>query len=388
MINCGSAMLLRYDEREFEGYERIIMNAGDILFSQSAYEGLRAHGGFQLNCGRSKIVELKGRVVELGRGEELDGSTAYKGCHLLSTGSVWITARDASAFAEIAALSAGKLYYPAGFSVDEIPNLDVDRRVPYPPEAKLFHGDLKLSASLARGLNEGALLWVQGEIDASDEKALAALAEKKVKLYCSSALIYESDAVRYGSLFESGDFEEVPDGYEILRETLRLGLDNAVLYGAKLYVRGGLYIAKGEEESLQGIEKLIVRGEAKIPAEAVKAFREKGEADALKVYRGALWEIVGQGKINHAQLAAAKAQGKQYTLDVSGALDFDEDVQAEDLECFIAVSYSGMVRVPDGARAALQERVTQGSGVIASPGELLGDPDATDQLNLGEFKRI
>jgi hypothetical protein len=390
-INCGNAKILRYDGATFDSYDKIHLNAGNVVFSGAAYAELQKKQ-FSHNCGNMRVIDVTGDIRDLGRDAVIDGRGNYGGCFLVADGTLWVETADAAAFAGVTGVDAKRVYHPASLSLSAIPNLTANAVKAYPDGALLVKKNLVLTERAVRGWADDSVVWTPKELSAFDEKALENLSSRGIRLHCAKLYIYESLEKNYGKIFNSEKWEILPDGCEVVNDDIRLSSATFDEFGAKIYVRGDLTLAKSDENCLADFEFIRVDGDAILPTTAVRAFKKIGTAETLVAYRGTLWNITGADTINHAQLQTALSRGAEFTLQINGSVTFAEDITPEDLDCITQLNYNGAVVVPDALKPILMEKVGEGNGVmtVMSAKALMGfdtDEDASN-INMGDFNLI
>ena len=102
--------------------------------------------------------------------------------------------------------------------------------------------------------------------------------------------------------------------------------------------------------------------------------------------------VNGFQTIGHEQLQAAIQEGIQYTLHVNGAIYFDSNVTARDMDAIAAVYCNGFISAPDSARGALDSKVRDLNGRIididAMIKKLYGDDSAFHNDPIGFIQKI
>jgi len=390
-VNAGKVLILRYDKDFFGEFEKINFNAGNATFSKQAYDELIKQG-MNINTGKLDIIEIVGEPIDVGD-TVLDGSVDYNGMHLVG-GRIKI--EGTNALTGVTGIFANNIIAPEGTRFD----FKVDGNVHYYPEgAVMCEGKIKLTEKYVAKLDEGVVLWSLDEVDALDNKAVAALHAKGITIQCGSLLIFESADKQFGNCFKAENNEIIPDGFEYINDDLTLNANNAVIYSDKIYINGDLIINEDVGEAFSAFSEIIVTGEACVPYNIIKLWKEIGTANEVIPYKGLLWMVNGKETITREQLEAANEEGLKYTLFCNGMLDFGADVTSADLDCIVAVSYNGVIRLPDRVIPNFKTKVIAGNGVIEPhrPEEdgdsadnmwwLAGDNNAQN-INAGHFVRI
>ncbi|GHV32639.1 hypothetical protein FACS18949_04180 [Clostridia bacterium] len=381
-INCGNAVILRYDPAVFEGYDAISINAGSALISAAAYADLQKKQ-FSLNSGSNNVVEVSGKVVKLEKDTVIDKQN-YDGCFLFSEGTVWLTA--GAKLDKITGLYARNLFYPESYPIESLPSFSAKNHAAFPDGAVIVTEDITLDSRLAERWAENSVIWTHKAVLAAE--GLDVLERRGIKIHCSKLTVYDADARKYGGVFKSGKVVVVPDGCEIISGDLTLTGTTIDEYGEKIFVDGDLFVALKDAESVKDFEVIRVTGEARIPSAAAKAFRAVGKAGSIKSYRGTFRAFNGKNELSHAALRTAAERGIQYTLEVNGMLTFADDVTPDDLDCILALDYNGAIVAADSISGVLQGKVGEGNGTFLRnlPERLAPkDDENTSNINMGSY---
>jgi len=391
-VNAGRVLVLTNDKDFFGEFDKINFNAGNATFSKKAYDELIKQG-MNVNTGKLDIIEIIGDPIDVGD-TILDGSVDNSGKYLVG-GRIQVT--DVNALKGVTGIYAHTVLVPEELRFD----FKVEGNVYYyPKDAVIWQGRIKLSEKYVAKLDEGVFLWTLDEVDALDSKAVAALNAKGITIRCGHLLIYESIEKQYGNSFKADNSEIIPNGFEYINDDLTLNANNAIIYSDKIYVNGDLIINEDMNEAFSAFNEIIVTGEAYVPYNIIKQWKEIGTACEVIPYKGLLWMVNGKETITSGQLKAANNDGLKYTLVCNGVLDFGGDVTSADLNCIVAISYNGVVRVPDQAIPIFKSKVIEGNGVLKpfKPEEEEGsadggwswtdDEDDEQNINTGYFVRI
>jgi hypothetical protein len=401
-INSGSVFITKYDEDLFGKFEQISINSGSAMFGSEAYGALSRRGGLSMNAGRFNVIDIKGKVVDVGN-TIIDGSVDHSGQYLVGD-FIRISTSDPAALRGVIGIYATTVLCPENFRFSD--DIRVDANVYTHQEgAEIFMDGITLTESLVKPLAENGSVWTLHHVNALNSAAVAAMAVKNVSVRCGTLIINEEDEERYGSLFRVNDTREIiPEGCQYIAGELTLTEHNAELFAEKLYITGDLTVTQNAAAAFSRFTRVYVRGSAYIPKTALQTWKEIGAAeDNVLPYSGILWRILGHEEITHEQLSSALELGERYTLLITGGVNFADGVTSEDFGCFDGIYYVGSVALPASAAGAFRSKVVKGTGTVstralqtsASP---TGEPavpaapppesDGSQKINTGRFVLI
>ena len=365
-VNCGLALLLNDREGMLDNYGSVAINCGNIIISSAINAKLSAKGA-KINCGDMNIRDIKGEILQLDKGTEIDANANLKDLFIIAKDDIIIRKEGMKNLAEVEGLIAlGKVYYPDSESLADLIKVSGEKRA-YPDDAQVILGNHTLESLTSNFKGDKKKIWVSGRVTALEKKALEEARSLGLTISCTKFLSFEGLNEEYASLIHCPDRILVPDGYEI---TGKINVGELPLYGKRIYVDGQFIMEEKDITALEEIESIIVKGKASLPASAVKIFRRKGKADEYFIFEGRLVLINGFEQFSHSSLGASAKNGEKITVQVNGCLLFDEDVSSEDLECIASLSYNGTVIVSGHAKAALVSKVKTGNGFMGDPAML------------------
>lgn len=383
-VNCGSAIVTKYDPQIFDVYEAIEIHAGSAVFSGEAYERL-SEKKLTVNAGAQKILNNAQNLIYLGEDASLRQFMDYSGCYLLAE-SLVIQPAALPGLENITGIMAEKLYYPKSTPLDIIRKMDAEEMVVYPDDALLVREDAVLDMDFLQRLGGEKAVYAEGNIEALHADALAAAADSGVRFTCRTVYLYAGDREPYGHLFECRKQVLIPDGYTVLQSPKRLLKHLYAMYGGKLYIIGDLLVRAEEADILKNMQGLTVEGTLRLPMELLPEFRKIGTAGEMFLYQGIYYEANGKGELTHEQLNAAKESGTGFTVTVNGVLEITEDVTVQDLEAIYALHYNGIIQCPGRLQPMLRQKVETGNGLFTEKklSEQVRREDG-DMINLGQW---
>jgi len=366
-INCGTAFILSDREGFLEKFDSISINCGDFLASAKAYAGLMARGA-TVNSGSNKIREISGEIVQLDGGTVITEDMDFTDKFVVSGGDAVVGGNGGKALLNAeGAHFAGTIFYPRERGSAFLANVTGDKQ-PYPQDAHLVFGDKKLGELLS-GIPDGKThIWVHGEITAMEEEAFQKAVEKGLRFTCTSLFTMEAYNEKFGAMIESSGRVVVPEGYEVT-PGIQLTAGEAALFGPRIYVRGNMKLSKKDENCLDELEGIIVKGTATIPSSCAKAFRAIGKADKYELIADDVGEVMvvnGFQSIGHDYLQALIEKGETIRINVNGFLLFDEGVTAGDMDAIESIKINGFAIMPDAAQGALSSKIGKINGFTLS----------------------
>jgi len=358
-INAGIALLLDECSDAFTGYDNVSLNAGNVVISRKLNDKLSGTG-FVINSGNTSVIDVSGKVVELGSKTVITASESYDGCYVVCPGLLIIESIDG--LAGITGLYADTIFHPESVDLSTVNGILASRKIAYPDGAKLRLEDLTIDAESALYM-DNSLYWVYGTITAIENDALENLRSKEAAFRCKSLIVRTGLFDKFGDMFKAESFLLVPDDHAYADE-ITLNAATSTLYSDKLFVAGDMLIQHDQIQHLSGFASLIVKGTVTMPVSAAKDFKSCGKAEDFDLYEGVLITINGDETISHEQLQKACELGIRYTLKVNGEVAFLEGVTAEDTEAIAAIHCNGVVYAPGAARSILDGKVKSLNGEV------------------------
>ena len=382
-LNAANICILKNDKDFFGTFDKINLNTAKATFTKETYNELLSQG-MNLNAAQINIIEFEGEAVDIGDAI-IDGSVDYRGKYLIG-GRIQIV--DEYVLDGVTGILANDIIAPEGIKFD----FKVDGRVHfYPGNAVIVDENIKLNERYVARLEDNVVLWTFNQVDALDDKAVAVLIGKGITVRCGHLLISESSERLYGKEFKADRIDVIPDGFEYLDGDITLTTLNAGLYGDKIYVNGNFIIADDVTKELENFSEIIVTGEVYVSSVMLSQWKKVGKAGKIIPCKGKVWLINGTEKITHGQLDAAKTAGLQYTLIINGVVEFTEDVTKDDLDCIAAVSYNGVIKMPDQIIPFFKSKVIEANGLLESlKKEEVKEAEDVNKynINVADFVRI
>ena len=361
VINADIGCLLKDSENIFDSGKMITLNCGTYIASGEMNAKLTAAGAV-INSDRSLIRDIESPIVQLKGRTDVGRGGNYAGQFVVASGDVVLLEDGKNAFREAdQAAVSGTLYYPESSDINAFAKV-IGNKTAYPDGARVFLGNQSMEAIERVVSEKEALVWVSGEVKALEEKSLAYARENGIRVICKT-LFFREGLKTYGDIFEAGERVLIPDDYE-MTGSLELTEGTAALYGPKIYVKGELVLEKQSAGCLAELESIIVRGRARLPAYAVKAFRAVGKAESYDIVEENVHTVNGFEIVGHEELRAIIKTGGSAAFKVNGFLLFDENVTAEDMEAIASISINGAAVMPGAALGALGSRKGSVNGFI------------------------
>jgi hypothetical protein len=366
-INCGTALMFKDERGILDSHERISLNCGNLLIASTINAKLLEKNA-SITSSSTEVLEITGEVVQLAPNSVIDGTVSYAGCFVIVLGNLMVQGKGMESLSEAAGVFVeGVLFYPASGDPSWVVKARGKTRA-YPDDAQVVIGSCELEKLVANAARDKKHIWVSDTITALDEAPLAKARRDGLSFTAQSLFTYEGFNDTYADVFTVNERALVPDGYEVV-ESVKEG--ELVIYGPKLYVKGGLTLNERDAEELAEKEAIIVKGSANLPSACIKAFRRIGKAASYCIVDGYSRKINGFEEFSHAMLQALIQRGEKISLKVNGFLRFTDDVRPEDMECILSLSCNGALIIPNEARGALGTRIKESNGVISESLESL-----------------
>lgn len=362
-INCGDAIMLSNKKDFFEGYEKGMINAGDILISSKLHAELNKMN-FSINAGDIITIDVEGDVVQLEENSYLNENMSFNNNFIVSTGNLIIEPSFKSLQNITGIYTSGTIYRPESINVSSFCRIYSKDTKTYPDNYKVKLGDINLDEGLA-SLSKNS--YFTGCITVFDEDCLKKLSDKNIKLKGNELFSTEELSEKYSDIIQCEKYTLLKEKHEIIQEDITLDDTTSAIYGDKIFVKGDLKLNKKDSECLKEFTSIIVKGRAKIPFECIKYFKQIGKADEIFLFKGELLDIDGKEIISKEMLESANKLGVKYTINVDGKLIFNEDILPEDLSCIEAIYYNGIIHVYDSLKPFIVKLVKKGDGMIKHP---------------------
>ena len=367
VVNCAKALVLSDREKFIEGFDSVMFNCGAFFGSNKVYASLMSKKAV-INSGVNTVREIKGEIAQLSDDIEINENMDFTDKFVVCPGRIIVRGDGGKALENAEGVYVGRaLYYPAESEAGFLAKV-IGKSIAYPKDAALFIGDKKMEELLYGAFDGKKYIWVDGEITVMNERVLIKAKEKDLSISAKSLFIRESLNDAYGSLFYAEKRVIAPDGYEIVSD-LTLTAGEAALYGPRVFVRGDLLVNKKDVGSLDALESIIVTGTATIPASSVSVFRAIGKAEAYELIEDDISEKVelnGFQTVGRDYLQALIRKNEAISVKVRGALLFNEDVTAEDMDAISSIEINGVVVIPEAAQGGLALKAKKVNGTLVT----------------------
>lgn len=380
-VNCGSAMVLKYNHQLFDEYEEIDINAGSFIISGEAYR-LLSKKKLVINSGVQKILDDASKFFHLGENVILKEARDYSGCFLLAE-KLEIMPNALKGLTGVDSILAETIYCPESVSLEVQNSMEAEEIIMYPDDAYLVSEDTELDMNLVQNcIGKSQKMFAACCINAFDSDAISALRDNGISLSCKTLRIHSEYYENNSDIFTAEKLVVIPEGYRAVNKTesLRRLL---TLYGDKLYILGDLHIKPMDADVLLQMQGIVAEGTVKLPSELLPGFRKIGKAAEVFPYEGILVEITGKGTLSHGQFETAKELGEGYTIIVNGFVEIEDDVTAEDMEYIYSFNYNGMVKCPKKLQPLLKSRMDTENGIMTDERLESNDREDCNNINLG-----
>ncbi len=381
-INSGLTLIFNETLGELSGFSGGMLNTGDLIASTKSYQKL-IEKDFIINAGDTTILDIKGEVLLFNNSQQflLAKEEEIKGKYLIVKEGLVLppTYSLKTLFSIEGMYVVGTFYYPSNLAVSSIPGLRAEKMKEYPEESVFIKEKVfSLSKDKLESLYQEKTCFITGTLQMIDDSLKEAANENHIQWIAEKMIIKEE----YLQIFKNIQANEkivVPKDHAYIKD-LVLSSTTYPLYGSKLYIENNLLLQPKGVKELEKFDSIIVDKTASITLTGLERFKKIGKANNITPFQGNLHKVNGALTYSSQSLKSLKETGKEVTLMVNGSLQFEEDVQIEDLESIAAIYCNGKISAPESIIAILQEKVEELNGVI---GPLHGN-DPLEKLLGGE----
>lgn len=269
IINCANCDTRRALEENYAHYESITINAATVLTNQNGKAFLNKIP-VTMNC--ANMLEIEDDVVfrtingsaEIKSGDAVPASKYY----MLVNGSLTI-GPDTQKYLEkcVGITVNGSVTYPESMSSFLGGMMVNGSTVCYPDEAILLKRNAVVDKLFALRAQK-SLYWSENRMVMVDPELDSELLRAKGATFASREVIVAQSKIEglIDLIDEKTDIIIVPDGTAVVLDDVTLDSTAMRRYGKKLYVIGDVTVP-AEDDCLDAVEYLNVRGDAKVPQE-------------------------------------------------------------------------------------------------------------------------
>lgn len=277
VINCATCDARKVTEETLAAYESVVINAATVLVSPKGKELLNRYG-VTMNC--ADVFELPSdvEVCTVNGSHRIESSDPVGGRkYLLVNGSV-IIGPDTQQVLEqyVGIMVNGSVTCPESVSA-ALGRIKVNGATTcYPDDAIVLKRSAVIDKLFALRAKE-SLYWSSKRMIMVDPLLEPAkLVAKGCTFSAQEVIIAESKVEEMiGLIDEKAKIIIVPDGTAVITDDVELEDLTVKKYGTRLYILGDLTVAADSASSLEKLEYLNVRGDAKVTAERKDLLMEK-----------------------------------------------------------------------------------------------------------------
>ncbi|MCI8281692.1 MAG: hypothetical protein HFI76_08360 [Lachnospiraceae bacterium] len=290
VVNCGTCDIRKIQKEVLDTYETITIHAGTVITNPKA-QSLTAPYDLHMDCGNVlqleedvEAIQVNG-VYRIKRGDKIP----EKRLCISINGKLIIEGGTEDILKKFALINVnGKVICPSSM-LSALPMLQINGKTEsYPDDAVLVDSTFILDQVFVLRAKQknyyASSLVVLADEKLNMEKLLASGAH----FLTPRALVLESLLEQAVGLFEEETkIEVLPQGMHYVDDDITLGRKEVRKLGTRLYVDGDVHLK--EQEALEALEQLIVKGKLFIPQELEEAVWEKEnqmEYEELVVQRG------------------------------------------------------------------------------------------------------
>lgn len=277
VINCATCDARKVTEETLAAYESVVINAATVLVSPEGKELLNRYG-VTMNC--ANVFELPSdvEVCTVNGSHRIESGDAIGGKkYLFVNGSVTIGPDTQQVLEQYVGITVnGSLTCPESVSASLGKILVNGSTTCYPDGAIILKRSAVIDKLFALRAKE-SLYWASKRMIMVDPLLEPAKLVAKGCTFSAQEIIIAESKVEemIGLIDEKAEIIIVPDGTAVITDDVELEDLTVKKYGTMLYILGDLTVAADSASSLEKLEYLNVRGDAKVTAEQKDLLMEK-----------------------------------------------------------------------------------------------------------------
>lgn len=277
VINCATCDARKVTEETLAAYESVVINAATVLVSPEGKELLNRYG-VTMNC--ANVFELPSdvEVCTVNGSHRIESGDAIGGKkYLFVNGSVTIGPDTQQVLEQYVGITVnGSLTCPESVSASLGKILVNGSTTCYPDGAIILKRSAVIDKLFALRAKE-SLYWSSKRMIMVDPLLEPAKLVAKGCTFSAQEIIIAESKVEemIGLIDEKAEIIIVPDGTAVITDDVELEDLTVKKYGTMLYILGDLTVAADSASSLEKLEYLNVRGDAKVTAEQKDLLMEK-----------------------------------------------------------------------------------------------------------------
>ncbi len=358
MINCATCDVRNIQESVLEGYEKIQINAANVIANARSSELLSRYN-VASNTANILNVEEDCDLSFFNGSYELrpeSGPAPDKLIYLMVNGRLTVAPGAEEALKRYVGISVnGTLLCPESL-LGHLTNVQVNggTRV-YPDGFLLMKDTLVLDRTFVLRARQDAGYFAAKRVVALAEGiGFEKLAEKNVRFATKQVIITEGAVEAAMPLFdERAEIIIVPDGCAWVDDDAKLDESLLRRYGDKLFVNGDLTVGKDGGEALKRVKYLRVNGDVEIPRSLEGTLHAiNAEYEDLVTVAGTVLEDWASVTVDRSMLERAE---DGLTIRDCVNVKFEEDIPPDLLaERLVSVSDCANVLCTEGQRGVIQ----------------------------------
>lgn len=312
VVNCDICDARNISEENYNGYEEILINADCLIVNEKSKAVLSR---LPLTCNIDKTLETEDEVelqiINMNGNYKISGAESSGEKIVLNVnGNLEIEAGTGERMKDFIAVNVnGSIRYPDSM-VPFVQDISVNGgTLVYPDDCIVLSSEFTLDKYFPLRAGKEARYFAASKVILSDPEVNAApLVEKRVRFVTPKLLVREEKLEEVIPLFdESAVLEVIPTGFGFLQGDIVWNDKLISRYGNKLYVDRNLTINEHGAAGLEQLEKLIVKGEARILKKYQEALdRINAEYCELVIVKGKTLENKVNVTVNRSMLESCE----------------------------------------------------------------------------------
>lgn len=293
VINAACCDLRGMKEEEIQNYEKICIEAATVIVSDEVQK-LMTKYPVQMEAAYIVKIPAEAKLIQKNGKFEIDGNPSEENGEICLVLNGILTVRESGKeqlrnYAKI--LVNGKVIYPESCASVMAGILQINgKEIMYPDGAEFMNQELKADRLFTLRCKPNKLYFTTKKALLTDSNLnLAPLLEKGVKIHAEQGAVVADRLLEQAVeiLDEKTDITVVEDGFCYAPGGQELDATFTAKFAPRVYVDGDLSVS--DRESLEKIEKLQVKGTAKVREELKDVFLSRcSEFGSLRILSGSI----------------------------------------------------------------------------------------------------
>ena len=388
IINCGGCDARNVAEETLAAYETVTVNCGTVLVTPESKDLLNRYG-VTLNCGDVLELEKGVKLTKINGSHQIKSSDVpAERTYLRVNGSLEIGPGTQEVLRQYVSIHVnGNATYPESLG-GYLGMMTVNgSTVCYPDEAIVLKRSAVIDRLFALRAKE-KLYWSAKRMIMVDPLLDCTVLEKKGATFSSREVILAESKVEdmIGLIDEKAEIIIVPDGTAVITDDVELDALTLKKYGTKLYIIGDLKVVQDEENVLEKLEYLNIRGDASVVAEQKEKLMEAiteitGDVQVIRKPKG---RVLGDKMALRISKWLLEQETDGIHVEDCMKLTLDEDIPNDLILERLSISDCMEVKCTPEQEAAVAA-VAEDVMAIGSLGETIKDSLGGEDLGIGDM---